>query len=62
MAKPTEVTIKDWRDPPQAERASFENLGKLRHRVEGLNWREVIAKPGVAEKLKDLLEAIEAKA
>lgn len=45
----------------QAERASFENLRKLRHRVEGLNWREVIAKPGVAEKLKDLLDAIETK-
>lgn len=45
----------------QAERASFENLRKLRYRVEGLNWREVITKPGVAEKLKDLLDAIEAK-
>lgn len=45
----------------QAERALFENLRKLRRRVEGLNWREVIAKPGVAEKLKDLLDAIEAK-
>ena len=31
------------------------------HRVEGLNWQQVIAKPGVAEKLKDLLDAIEAK-
>ena len=46
----------------QAERASFENLRKLRHRVEGLNWRHVVDKPGVAEKLKDLLDAIEAKA
>ena len=46
----------------QAERATFENLRKLRHRVEGLNWQQVIAKPGVAEKLKDLLDAIEAKA
>ena len=45
----------------QAERSMFENLRKLRHRVEGLNWRQVIAKPGVAEKLKDLLDAIEAK-
>lgn len=45
----------------QAERATFENLRKLRHRVEGLNWKQVIAKPGVAEKLKDLLDAIEAK-
>ena len=45
----------------QAERATFENLRKLRHRVEGLNWRQIIAKPGVAEKLKDLLDAIEAK-
>ena len=45
----------------QAERASFENLRKLRHRVEGLNWRHVVDKPGVAEKLKDLLDAIEAK-
>ena len=46
----------------QAERALFENLRKLRCRVEGLNWREAIAKPGVAEKLKELLDAIEAKA
>ena len=46
----------------QAERASFENLRKLQYRVEKLNWCEVITKPGVAEKLKDLLDAIEAKA
>jgi len=46
----------------QAERAAFESLRELRYRVEKLNWREVIAKPGVAEKLKDLLDAIEAKA
>ena len=45
----------------QAERATFENLRKLRHRVEGLNWQQVIYKPGVAEKLKDLLDAIEPK-
>ena len=45
----------------QAERSMFENLRKLRHRVEGLNWQQVIYKPGVAEKLKDLLDAIEAK-
>ena len=45
----------------QAERSTFENLRKLRHRVEGLNWQQVIAKPGVAEKLKDLLDAIEPK-
>lgn len=45
----------------QAERATFENLRKLRHRVEGLNWRQVIDKTGVAEKLKDLLDAIEGK-
>ena len=45
----------------QAERATFENLRKLRLRVESLNWRHVIAQPGVAEKLKDLLNAIEAK-
>jgi hypothetical protein len=46
----------------QAERAAFESLRALRYRVEKLNWREVITKPGVAEKLKDLLDAIEAKA
>jgi len=46
----------------QAERSAFESLRALRYRVEKLNWREVIAKPGVAEKLKDLLDAIEAKA
>lgn len=46
----------------QAERSAFELLRALRYRVEKLNWREVIAKPGVAEKLKDLLDAIEAKA
>ena len=45
----------------QAERSMFENLRKLRHRVEGLNWQQVIYKPGVAEKLKDLLDAIEGK-
>lgn len=45
----------------QAERIAFENLRKLRHRVEGLNWSQVIDKPGVAEKLKDLLNAIEGK-
>lgn len=45
----------------QTERAAFESLRELRYRVEKLNWREVIAKPGVAEKLKDLLDAIEAK-
>jgi hypothetical protein len=45
----------------QAERIAFENLRKLRHRVEGLNWSQVIDKPGVAEKLKDLLDAIEVK-
>lgn len=45
----------------QAERTAFENLRKLRHRVEGLNWRQVIDKPGVAEKLKNLLDAIEGK-
>lgn len=44
----------------QAERAAFESLRALRYRVEKLNWREVVAKPGVAEKLKDLLDAIEA--
>ena len=45
----------------QAERAAFESLRVLRYRVEKLNWREVIAKPGVAEKLRDLLDAIEGK-
>ena len=45
----------------QAERSAFESLRALRYRVEKLNWREVITKPGVAEKLKDLLDAIEAK-
>ena len=46
----------------QAERSAFESLRALRYRVEKLNWREVITKPGVAEKLKELLDAIEAKA
>ena len=46
----------------QAERSAFESLRALRYRVEKLNWREAIAKPGVAEKLKELLDAIEAKA
>lgn len=46
----------------QAERSAFESLRALRNRVEGLNWRAVITKPGVADKLKDLLDAIEVKA
>ena len=45
----------------QAERSAFESLRELRYRVEKLNWREVITKPGVAEKLKELLDVIEAK-
>lgn len=52
----------DYLVKAQAERTAFESLRTLRYRVEKLNWCEVIAKPGVAEKLKDLLDAIEAKA
>lgn len=44
-----------------AKAQAEQNLRKLRHRVGGLNWRQVVDKPGVAEKLKDLLDAIEAK-